>query len=397
MPVQPPSAQLGEACGAMWARKPWSRVETPRTQPSLTPPATGDSCERLGIAYTAFNIAVATIFQFTLAINLIRRAADASAAAAAADAEQPDTPTEGVEEGHAMLHPGLTKHPTLSDLLAGRRGSRPGSASSTPTEGEPPSPPEPVQQQHRQQRLGASPLSAGRLQPVPPYSQQRAEYAYQQEQQPGRMHVLEMQPQPGWSQPHHRHAAEDDTAALLGGEAAGAHSDASEAEHQRGSTVGRWVRAAWRQLAAVEWGQVLHMPIIAAVAGAGGPCEWSGCRCLPACVWVTRASGMQPALARCHVWLCPPASPLLSHSTRPSCLPLPAACVVGCIPPVKGLLYGPRPPLRVVSEALDTLSGGLIPVSLPLLGAVLSRKAGNAGVVLRFAPVVWEAVKHSAL
>lgn len=50
--------------------------------------------------------------------------------------------------------------------------------------------------------------------------------------------------------------------------------------------------------------------------------------------------------------------------------------MVGCIAPVKALLYGPHPPLRVVSEALETLSDGLIPISLPLLGAVLARWVG---------------------
>lgn len=51
----------------------------------------------------------------------------------------------------------------------------------------------------------------------------------------------------------------------------------------------------------------------------------------------------------------------------------PAGCIVGSVPPAKALLFGPHPPLQLVTEALDMLSDGLLPVSLPLLGAVLSR------------------------
>lgn len=53
-----------------------------------------------------------------------------------------------------------------------------------------------------------------------------------------------------------------------------------------------------------------------------------------------------------------------------------AGVVVGCTPWLKGLLYrddGSGPPLRVVTEALNLLAGGLIPGAIPLLGAVLWR------------------------
>lgn len=55
--------------------------------------------------------------------------------------------------------------------------------------------------------------------------------------------------------------------------------------------------------------------------------------------------------------------------------------VCGCIPAVKGLLYSPHPPLRMLSEALDALGTGLIPTAIPLLGAVLYRQAGSPAVV----------------
>ena len=66
-----------------------------------------------------------------------------------------------------------------------------------------------------------------------------------------------------------------------------------------------------------------------------------------------------------------PAHPAL-HCT--ACLGPPAGVVVGCIPPVKGLFTGsPHPPLQLLSEAAGTLGQGLIPTTIPLLGAVLYR------------------------
>lgn len=61
-----------------------------------------------------------------------------------------------------------------------------------------------------------------------------------------------------------------------------------------------------------------------------------------------------------------------SHLCGP-CLARRAGIVVGCISPIKSLLFAPNPPLRVLAEALETLGNGLIPVTLPLLGAVLYR------------------------
>ena len=65
-------------------------------------------------------------------------------------------------------------------------------------------------------------------------------------------------------------------------------------------------------------------------------------------------------------------APLPASRVR-STHPLAAGIAVGCVPAAKGLLYSANPPLRVLAEALDTLGSGLIPVSLPLLGAVLYR------------------------
>lgn len=55
-----------------------------------------------------------------------------------------------------------------------------------------------------------------------------------------------------------------------------------------------------------------------------------------------------------------------------------AGVLIGCIPMLKGLLYGPAPPLRPLAEALELLGQGLIPGAIPLLGAVLYRGPGRS-------------------
>ncbi|GAB4818022.1 hypothetical protein N2152v2_005068 [Parachlorella kessleri] len=52
--------------------------------------------------------------------------------------------------------------------------------------------------------------------------------------------------------------------------------------------------------------------------------------------------------------------------------------VVGCIQPAKALLYGDNPPLRAISGVLTTLGSGLIPSTIPLLGALLYRGPGES-------------------
>ncbi len=60
------------------------------------------------------------------------------------------------------------------------------------------------------------------------------------------------------------------------------------------------------------------------------------------------------------------------------CVCCAAGIIVGCIAPLKSLLYSPHAPLRVLSEALETLGAGLIPTTIPLLGAVLYRCGAGA-------------------
>ncbi len=60
-----------------------------------------------------------------------------------------------------------------------------------------------------------------------------------------------------------------------------------------------------------------------------------------------------------------------------------AGVVVGCIPPLKALLFSDHPPLRFVTETLDVLSGAMIPSTVMVLGAVLYRGPGASVLPLR--------------
>ena len=67
----------------------------------------------------------------------------------------------------------------------------------------------------------------------------------------------------------------------------------------------------------------------------------------------------------------------IMHFDWASAFPLPtqaavAGTVVGCVPPIRRLLFDDNEPyLKPISEALRLLANGLIPSSIPLLGAVL--------------------------
>ena len=68
-----------------------------------------------------------------------------------------------------------------------------------------------------------------------------------------------------------------------------------------------------------------------------------------------------------------------------SMLPLPTQAailgvLVGCIGPIRDLLYSDDAPLKPVSQALDLLGQGLIPSAIPLLGAVLSKGPGQSSI-----------------
>jgi predicted permease len=244
---------------------------------SLVARALGPDCERLGVSYTAIDIAAATLFQFTLAIYLLRPAgasavsASSGALRSAGDLELPPA----VEAGAEMELPPLDKSLTLSDLLALRDS---GSTGSTP-------------------RGQGSPAAAARPSPPPP---------------PGAL-ALEMQP----AGPR----ADEGAPLLGGGPRARAAAAAAAAAAGHSTSAPPWWRRAARRIANADWAALLPPPALACLAG----------------------------------------------------------LAVGCTPPVRALLYGPNPPLRVVASAIDQLAAGLIPAAIPLLGAVLYNARGAGG------------------
>lgn len=56
---------------------------------------------------------------------------------------------------------------------------------------------------------------------------------------------------------------------------------------------------------------------------------------------------------------------------------------IGCIPWLKSLLYGESAPFATVREALELLGDGLIPAAIPLLGAVIYRGPGKSSLPWR--------------
>ena len=57
---------------------------------------------------------------------------------------------------------------------------------------------------------------------------------------------------------------------------------------------------------------------------------------------------------------------------------LAAGLVVGCLTPVKDLLYSPQSPFMVVEEGIAMLAGAALPCMLLVLGAILCRGPGQS-------------------
>ena len=55
-----------------------------------------------------------------------------------------------------------------------------------------------------------------------------------------------------------------------------------------------------------------------------------------------------------------------------------AGLAVGCIAPIKGLLFGADPPLGFLTQSLDTMAGAMIPSMMLVLGSVLHKGPGSA-------------------
>ena len=279
--------------------------------------ALGARCNELGIAYIAFDIAAATLWQFTVAIQLLK--APPWGGVAGLEAKP-----EAAAEAGGGRRLSMSRDATVSDLLDERERSlrsqrahadAPSSdASDSPRAARPPADgwPEgggggggggggligalPAGPAHRVVELQPW-ESPGK---PPPGGGPRAAATVGAGASP---FALELQGLLDSSQP---------SSALAGGGAAAEEA----AEPGCLPATRRAGRAAWGWLAAVDWAALFPLPSQAAILG----------------------------------------------------------IFIGCVPLLKGLFYGPgNPPLRVISGTLGTLSGGMIPCAIMLLGAVLMR------------------------
>ncbi|KAI3433898.1 hypothetical protein D9Q98_003700 [Chlorella vulgaris] len=315
----------------------------------------GADCEHLGIAYTAFDIAAATLWQFTIAINLIRRGKAAADEAAAAlhggssslkqlSREQPGAATRNEDLANQDLaQRGLRKMGTLSDLLRGGGGSGAGSGRGSP----------------RDQEL----LLASHQQQQEQQYQQYQQYQ-QQQQQPASQHSMLVELQPS-AHPVPVHLLAEQLHSRQHRDQHQQHQQYQHQQHQQHS------KARQSPLASDDTAALLPV-----VTGGRGPSavDEAGPAAGPAS-WRQRSwSRLPPALQT--------AGRYLGRVAWGQLFPLPSqaailAIVCGCIPAVKALFFGPNPPLRMLSEACDALGAGLIPVATPMLGAVLYRAAGG--------------------
>ena len=278
--------------------------------------ALGSRCSELGVAYVAFDIAAATLWQFTVAIQLLKAPPGSGASGPEAKAE-----AEAAGDGGNNRRLSMSRDATVSDLLDEREMMRrshvvPADGTSSDAS-DSPLQSRPADGAHQggggdgDALIGALPAGPAHrgveLQPwespgKPPGGSRAAAAGAGAGASP---FALELQGLLDASQPRSTPAD--------GREAAGA---AVAAEPGCLAAARRAVQPAWRRLAAVDWAALFPLPSQAAILG----------------------------------------------------------IVIGCIPPLKALFYGAgNPPLRVISGTLETLSGGMIPCAILLLGAVLYR------------------------
>ena len=60
-----------------------------------------------------------------------------------------------------------------------------------------------------------------------------------------------------------------------------------------------------------------------------------------------------------------------------------AGLTVGCVGPVKKLLFGADPPLGFFTDSLNIMAGAMIPSMMLVLGSVLHKGPGSAKVPKR--------------
>ena len=287
----------------------------------------GDNCERLGIAYTAFDICAATFLQLTLALYLLKPKEEWMAEKNAREEKEEEekeiavpvdmTPSSSPLGSSALrLGSSLHKLPTISDLISAKDGTATSRVA----------PPSPNNNNniadgnvqfsvhvHREIELGHTTNRLSLSEEI--FGDEDA--ADLERLLPPRINMLEEHHQKKNSDSWEMDEMDDDS--LM---------------HSRHS-IGR------------------KKPRLLSL---------SSRRCL-ACYSV------------CLTWL--------QGVNWWAAFPLPtlaafAGVIIGCIPFLKGLLYGPSPPLRPLAEALELLGQGLIPGAIPLLGAVLYRGPGKS-------------------
>ena len=280
----------------------------------------GDSCRRLGVAYTAFDICVATLFQFSLAIYLLRPPVGFNTSASSSLGVDDDDHLHSPKHRTAHHHQPTTTtrlEKNVEDVVEQV------DVRSSFTTGV-------VSNDH-----GVRASAAARLLP----------------QIEIEMEVAQMPP-PGHRHPHMIHDDTDDDDGAV---------EIEYSDHHRHHLLGNASSNQSSGSSGARRGSSL-LPIGAATLPLTTPPSTSSLRKIN-------------FLATSRAWLC-------SIDWR-SAFPLPTQAAflgvfVGCVAPLRGLLYGPAPLLRPLAEALELLSEGLIPTAIPLLGAVLYRGPGRS-------------------
>jgi hypothetical protein len=247
--------------------------------------ALGEQCEHVGISYIAFNIVVATVFQFTIGVALMRAGSRSAGEHVSAAGPSGKLPLAAAAETGAG---------GVSWEAASSKGGQQGQQGQAPVYG----------------GYFAVPSLETEMQPVGGGGSEALPLA-----------------------PEH----------LLVGEGGG--------------------------LAAVEQEWLLPS---AAVAGGRGGSEVSGGDRGPGPL-ALGSMDSDARLAGVRWWRS-------AGSWLQGAAPLPtqaaiAGVLVGCVPGLKALFFGPGAKLQLISDTLDMVGNGLVPTAVPLLGAIVYRWA----------------------
>eukprot|EP00887_Chlorella_sp_A99_P005248 scaffold1.g5248.t1 len=301
--------------------------------------ALGERCEHVGVAYVAFNIAVGTVFHFTLAIRMLRP-----------PREPEPVPEALLAAVDVQLDQPINKHPTVSDLVSQRRQQDAAQHGGGVADLAPASP-DWAQQAAKRSIIGSSSLGGAAHLELQPRGEQPS------------LHGRPPQPVPLGGAPPDGSPTGSPSSGRAATSTVGTSSEAADAEEEADTEGGAGDTQALLQGGGARGGAVSPSSAAPALAERLQPPAGRGGGALSsAAAWVRGVNWTE-------------AVPLPTQATF-------GGILVGCIPAVKALLYpsapGATPPLHVVAETLEQLGGGLIPTVVPLLGAVLSRGPGQS-------------------